>query len=57
MLKNESHNHDAGAEPSPRFATAADIALAEQLRSQLEERYFGAAAAHSSSAPRSGEVH
>ena len=28
-------------EPSPQFATAADIALADALRRQLERRYFG----------------
>jgi hypothetical protein len=28
-------------EPVPQFATAADIALAEALRRQLELRYFG----------------
>jgi hypothetical protein len=57
MLKNESHYYDTSVEPAPRFATSADIALAEQLRHQLEERYFGPAAAHSAEPTRSGEMH
>lgn len=55
MLKIELHNHDDRVEPAPKFATDAEISLAEQLRHQLEERYFGPAAT-SSRAP-SGEVH
>jgi len=31
-------------EPPPRFASAAEIALAEALRRRLEERYLGPAA-------------
>jgi len=41
MLKMLSPEPDAGFEPAPRFASDAEIALAEQLRRQLEERYFG----------------
>jgi hypothetical protein len=41
MLKMLSPGPDAGFEPAPRFASDAEIALAEQLRRQLEERYFG----------------
>ena len=36
--------YDADVEPAPRFASDADIKLADQLRHQLEERYFGPAA-------------
>ncbi|HUH95130.1 MAG TPA: hypothetical protein VL742_18555 [Casimicrobiaceae bacterium] len=36
--------HNVGEAP-PRFASAAEIALAEALRRQLEERYLGPAAA------------
>jgi hypothetical protein len=44
MLKTQLQHYDDGAEPAPRFASDADIKLADQLRHQLEERYFGAAA-------------
>lgn len=57
MLNIELHNPDAGVEPTPQYASDADIALAQRLRRQLEERYFGSSAEHSTVAPRSGEVH
>lgn len=41
MLKTPSARQDAGIEPAPDFANDADISLAEQLRLQVEERYFG----------------
>jgi hypothetical protein len=41
MIEIELHNNDAGFEPAPRFASDADIELAEQLRYRLEQRYFG----------------
>ena len=41
MLKMLSPGPDVGFEPAPRFASDAEIALAEQLRRQLEEFYFG----------------
>jgi hypothetical protein len=44
MLKTLSPADNSGFEPSPRFASDAEIALAEQLRRQLEERYFGSTA-------------
>jgi hypothetical protein len=56
MLKGDSHNHDASIEPAPSFASEADIALAQQLRRQLEERYFGSSAEHAGLEPRS-DVH
>ncbi len=56
MLKIQLHNQDTSNEPAPRFATDAEIALAEQLRYQLEERYFGPSAAHSPLKARSGEA-
>ena len=41
MPKIESHNDgDTGAEPAPRFATGAEIELAQKLRNQLEQRYL-----------------
>jgi hypothetical protein len=57
MVKIESHSHDAGIEPAPSYASDADIALAQQLRRKLEERYFGSSVEHSVMEPRSGEVH
>ena len=44
MPKVQLHNHDASVEPAPAFASDAEIALAEQLRHQLEERYLGSPA-------------
>ena len=57
MVKTQSHSHDAGVEPAPSYASDADIALAQQLRRKLEERYFGSSADQSGLEPRSGEVH
>ena len=57
MVKLELHNHDTGGEPAPRFATDAEIALAEKLRRQLEERYFGSSDTHSPLQGRSDEIH
>jgi len=44
MLKTQLHNRDTGVEPAPRFASDAEIKLAEQLRHQLEERYLAPSA-------------
>jgi hypothetical protein len=55
MPKIQLHNHDPGVEPTPRFASDAEIRLAEQLRHQLEERYLGPSAARSPLQARSGE--
>jgi len=41
MLKTSPPCDDARLEPVPRFASDAEIALAEALRRQLEERYLG----------------
>ena len=40
MLKTELNNHDASDDPPATFATDAEIEIADQLRRQLEERYF-----------------
>jgi len=56
MLKIEFNNQDSSNEPAPRFATDAEIALAEQLRQQLEAHYFGRPAAHSPATAPSGET-
>ncbi|MFO1315379.1 MAG: hypothetical protein U1F58_07220 [Burkholderiales bacterium] len=42
-------------EPSPLYATAADIALADALRRQLEQRYFGGGGADPPAAPAANE--
>ena len=55
MPKIPLHNRDPGVEPTPRFASDAEIKLAEQLRYQLEERYLGPSAARSPLQARSGE--
>jgi hypothetical protein len=57
MLKIQLPNHDTGFEPAPRFASDAEIELADRLRRQFEERYFGASAAPSNSPVRSGKDH
>ncbi len=47
MTRIERYNHDADADPVISFASDAEIEFADQLRHQLEERYF-AHSAHSS---------
>jgi hypothetical protein len=57
MLKIELHNQDTGVEPAPSFPSDAEIALAEHLRHQLEQRYLVPSAAPSPLLARSGEGH
>jgi hypothetical protein len=57
MLKIKLQNLDTSVEPTPRFASDAEIQLAEQMRYQLEERYFGPSAIPSPLQTRSGEGH
>ena len=57
MLKTLSPSHDTGFEPAPRFASDAEIALAEHLRRQLEERYFGRPAASETASMGSSKNH
>jgi len=45
MLKIELHNHGTNEDPVPRFATSAEIEIAQQLRHQLEERCLAPSAA------------
>ena len=54
MVKIQLPNKDA-FEPAPRFASDAEIELADRLRRQLEERYFGLPDAASSSPVRPGK--
>ncbi|MEO8507860.1 MAG: hypothetical protein ABI593_09540 [Betaproteobacteria bacterium] len=44
MPKIAPADDDVGIDPTPCYATDAEIALAEHLRRQLEERYFGTSA-------------
>ena len=48
---------DTVVELTPKFASAAEIELAEQLRHQLEERYLEASAAPPSLQNQSDENH
>jgi hypothetical protein len=45
MPKTQPRKPYLAVEPAPEFASDAEIALAERLRRQLEERYFGRTAA------------
>jgi len=56
MPKIQLPNGRASFDPAPRFASDAEIELAEQLRRQLEERYFGSSAPPTSPV-RSGKEH
>jgi hypothetical protein len=44
MLKTQLPSYPIAFESTPEFASDAEIALAERLRFELEERYFGRAA-------------
>lgn len=40
-MRDDTHTFDeAVTDPQPRFASADEIALAERLRRQIEERYL-----------------
>ena len=41
MLKIELADPPTGTEPSPQFATDAEVAFAQRLRHKLEEIYLG----------------
>lgn len=51
MLKPELNRPDAGGYPAPSFPSDAEIAFAEQLRHQLEERYLAPPSPPSPSSP------
>ena len=57
MFKIELYKHAPGGEPTATFATDAEIAIADQLRRQLEERYLAQSVPSSPSQERSGEGH
>lgn len=56
MPKIQLPNGRASFDPAPQFPSDAEIELAEQLRRQLEERYFGSSATPTSPV-RSGKEH
>ena len=41
MLKSQLADRPTGTEPSPQFATDAEVAFAQRLRHKLEEMYLG----------------
>ncbi len=55
MLKIELYNHRTTGDPEVSFPTDAEIAIADQLRHQLEERYLAPSAPSSPSQARSSE--
>ena len=57
MLKNQSFDQTAGIEPTPLFATDAEIECAQRLRHRLEERYLGHSGAFAEVPAPVGEVH
>ena len=57
MLKVQPPSHRAGFDPLPRFPSDAEIALAEALRRQLEERYLGRPATPATLPARPAEKH
>jgi len=57
MLKIELSDPHAGFEPSPQFATDAEVAFAQWLRHQLEQRYLRRSEATAELIPQLGEVH
>jgi hypothetical protein len=57
MLKIAMSDSQVGSDPSPQFATDAEVALAQWLRHQLEQRYLGDCASASELTPQAGEIH
>ena len=57
MLKIQMSDSHIGSEPSPQFATDAEVAFAQWLRHQLEQRYLGDSVSGSELTPKAGEIH
>jgi hypothetical protein len=57
MLKIEMSDSHVRSDPSPRFATDAEVAFAQWLRHQLEQRYLGDSVAGSELAPKAADMH
>ena len=57
MLKIAMSDSQVGSDPSPQFATDAEVAFAQWLRHQLEQRYLGESASDSDLTPEASEIH
>jgi hypothetical protein len=57
MLKIAMSESHVGSEPSPQFATDAEVAFAQWLRHQLEQRYLGHSTSASDLGANSDEMH
>jgi len=57
MLKIAMSDSPVGSDPSPQFATEAEVAFAQWLRHQLEQRYLGRSAPREELAPKASEMH
>jgi hypothetical protein len=57
MLKIATSDPHNGSEPTPQFATDAEVAFAQWLRHQLEQRYLGQSATAPEFTVSLGEVH
>jgi hypothetical protein len=57
MLKIASSEPHNGSDPTPKFATDAEVAFAQWLRHQLEQRYLGQSGSASEVTVSLGEVH
>ncbi len=55
MLEIEPYNHDTNGDPAAVYTTEVEIAIADQLRHRLEERYFPPSAPSVPSRMRSSE--
>jgi hypothetical protein len=47
MSPIEIHDPENGLDPAPAFASDVEIALADKLWRQIEERYLGSSQSHS----------
>ena len=57
MLEIEPYNHETNGDPAAAYTTEAEIAIADELRHRLEERYFPPSAPSVPSRMRSSESH
>ena len=57
MLKIELPCSPKGSEPTPQFATDAEVAFAQRLRRKLEEIYLGQPVGASELAPTPSDIH
>jgi hypothetical protein len=57
MRETEQYNHDNIGDPPASFATDAEIAIADQLRHQLGERYLALSAPYLPLQVRSRKEH